>query len=226
MMKRVIIILLLLALCLSLLLPAFAAEDTFVPSIGYKDGPVIEDAEMESMDVEECLVITSLKGAEEKSTDISQGSRDLLLEVYAKLAAGEMKLPAGEGFVIRELVDVSWKQVGCVEAEHPHEEDLKKDSVTVTLELEMGITAENELLVYAYHNGQWDQVKDVKINGDGTITCVFEHFCPVAFTVRQEPGGSQTGDVAGENLMRYVVLMTLSAVAVAVLMLRRRKHTR
>jgi hypothetical protein len=225
-MKRVIVILILLALCLSLLLPAFAAEDTFVPSIGYKDGPGLEDAKMDSEDVNSCLVITSLKAAQEKTTDISQKGRDLLLEIYQKLDSGEMKLPVGEGFVIRELVDISWKQEACVDAEHPHQQELNKEGVTVTLELEMGITEKNELFVFAYHNGQWDPVKEVKINGDGTVTCVFEHFCPVAFAFRQEAGGSQTGDAAREDLMGYVMLMTLSAAAILLLVLRRRKHTR
>ena len=225
-MKRVIVILLLLALCLSLLLPAFAAEDDFVPSISYKDGPEITDAEMESEDVEECLVITSLKGATEKTTDIAQEDRDLLLEVYGKLMSGEMKLPTGEGFVIRELVDLNWSQTGCVEDEHTHEEELKKENVTVTVDFDLGLNVDSELLVFAYHDGAWDRVEDVRINGDGTITCVFEHFCPVAFSVRQEPGGSQTGDEARESLMLYGVLMALSMTAVAVLVICRKKHTR
>ena len=225
-MKRVIVILLLLALCLSLLLPAFAAEDDFVPSISYKDGPEITDAEMESEDVEECLVITSLKGAAEKTTDIAQEDRDLLLEVYGKLMSGEMKLPTGEGFVIRELVDLNWSQTGCVEDEHTHEEELKKENVTVTVDFDLGLNVDSELLVFAYHDGAWDRVEEVRINGDGTITCVFEHFCPVAFSVRQEPGGSQTGDEARESLMLYGVLMALSMTAVAVLVICRKKHTR
>lgn len=224
-MKRVIVILLLLALCLSFLLPAFAAED-FVPSIGYKDGPQIIEAEMEAQDVLDCLIVTSLKGAEEKTTDISQEARDLLLEVYEKLKSGEMKLPAGEGFVVRELVDLSWKEEDCVEKEHTHEEDLKKEGVTVTVKLDLGVTVANELLVYSYHDGQWEQVKEVSINEDGSITCVFEHFCPVAFTVRQQGGGSQTGDLARQSLTLYGVLMVLSMAAIVVLIVRRKRHTR
>lgn len=40
-MKKVICLLIVLMLCLSMAAPAFAAEDDFVPSIGYKDGPKI-----------------------------------------------------------------------------------------------------------------------------------------------------------------------------------------
>lgn len=225
-MKKGMVAIALLAICLSLICPAFAAEDTFVPSISYKDGPEIINAELETEEVEPCLVVTSLKGAAEKSTDISQDSRDLLLEVYEKLNSGEMKLPTGEGFVIRELVDVSWKQVGCVEEEHTHEEDLNKEGVTVTIALDMGIDANTDILVYAYHDGQWEPIKSAVNNGDGTVTCEFEHFCPVAFAVREQTSGSDTGDTARESLILWGVLMAVSLAGIVVLAISRKKHTR
>lgn len=225
-MKKGIVVIALLAICMSLICPAFAAEDTFVPSIGYKDGPEIIEGELENEEVEVCLVVTSLKGAAEKSTDISQAARDLLLEVYEKLNSGEMKLPTGEGFVIRELVDLSWEQVGCVEQEHTHEEDLEKEGITATIALNMGVDANTDILVYAYRDGQWELIESVKNNGDGTVTCVFEHFCPVAFAVREQTGGSETGDTARGSLILWGVLMAVSLVAIVVLAIRRKKHTR
>lgn len=225
-MKKGIVVIALLAICMSLVCPAFAAEDTFVPSIGYKDGPEIIDAELETEDVEACLVVTSLKGAAEKTTDISQAARDLLLQVYEKLNSGEMKLPGADGYVIRELVDVSWKQIGCVEEKHTHEDDLEKEGVVVNIDLEMGIDANTDILVYAYRDGQWALIESAKNNGDGTVTCVFEHFCPVAFAVREQTGGSQTGDTARGSLILWGVLMAVSLVAIVVLAIRRKKHTR
>lgn len=225
-MKKGIVAIALLAICLSLICPAFAAENAFVPSISYKDGPVIIGAKMETEDVASCLVVTSLKAATEKTTDISQEARDLLLDAYAKLESGEMKLPLEEGYVIRELVDVSWKQTACVEEKHTHDEDLKKEAVTVTIDLELGIDANTDLLVYAYRNGQWEPIESAKNNGDGTITCVFEHFCPVAFAVREQTGGSETGDTARGSLILWGVLMVVSLTAVVVLTINRKKHTR
>ena len=161
-MKKGIVVVALLAICVSLVCPAFAAEDTFVPSIGYKDGPEIIDAELETEDVEACLVVTSLKGAAEKTTDISQAARDQLLQVYEKLNSGEVKLPGADGYVIRELVDVSWKQIGCVEEKHTHEDDLEKEGVVVDIDLEMGIDANTDILVYAYRDGQWALIESAK----------------------------------------------------------------
>lgn len=225
-MKKGIVAIALLAICMSLICPAFAAEDTFVPSISYKDGPEIIDAEQKNEDVEECLVVTSLKGAVEKLTDISQDDRDLLLEVYEKLKSGEIKFPAGEGFVIRELVDLSWKQIGCVEEKHSHEEDLEKEGISVTIDLAMGLDANMEIQVYAYHDGQWEPIESAKNNGDGTVTCVFEHFCPVAFAVREQTGGSDTGDTARGSLILWGVLMAVSLTAIVVLVISRKKRTR
>lgn len=225
-MKKGIVAIAVLAICLSLVCPAFAAEDTFVPSIGYKDGPEINDAEMNGEEMERCLVVTSLKGATEKTTDISQESRDLLLQVYDKLLSGEEKLPLEEGYIIRELVDISWKQVGCVEEKHTHEDDLDKDGVTVTIELEMGIDANTDYLVFAYRDGEWGPVEVASYNGDGSVTCVFEHFCPVAFCVKTNTGNDPTGDISAQSLLIWFVLMTISMAGIVVMTANRRKHYR
>lgn len=223
-MKKGIVAIALLAICLSLICPALAAEDTFVPSIGYKDGPTIGGAEIGDENVADCLVVTSLKAAAEKTTDISQEARDLLLAVYAKLESGEMKLPLEDGYVVRELVDVSWKQAACVEEKHTHEEDLKKEEVAVTIDLDMNVEAKYDLVVLAYRDGQWGPIESVTNNGDGTITCVFDHFCPVAFAVREHTGGSETGDPAGRNLILWIALMTVSTGAIVFLTSQRRKN--
>ena len=46
-MRKIICLLCVLVLCLSLACPAFAAQNTFVPSITYKDTPDVDDAEMD-----------------------------------------------------------------------------------------------------------------------------------------------------------------------------------
>lgn len=225
-MKKVFCIMAVLVVCLTLLSPAFAAEDTFVPSISYKDSPEIDDAEMSDEEVDDCLVVTSLKGAADKSTDIAQEARDLLLDVYKELEAGDMKLALEEGYIVRELVDVSWKNAACVENEHSHKDEHEKKGVTVTLDLDLGLSTDYDLIVFAYHDGQWEPIESAVNNGDGTITCVFEHFCPAAFCVRERTGGSDTGDPAGRDLILWIALMAVSAVAILVLILRRRKSGR
>ena len=113
-MKKLICLLSALTLLVSLSVSAFAAT-SFVPSITYKDGPGLTTGTLDGEDVTDCLVITSIKQATDKTTDITQAERDHLLDVYAKLKAGTMKLPLDENYVIRELVDVSFRQDGIMQ---------------------------------------------------------------------------------------------------------------
>jgi hypothetical protein len=216
-----------LAICLTLISPALAAEDTFVPSISYKDGPDIIDAEMDEEDVKDCLVVTTLKAATEKTTDVYQATRDLLLNIYEDLKNDNMKLPIEGGYIVRELVDVSWKKTNCVEnITHDHDKELEKEGVVVNIVLDMRLSADYDIAVFAYRNGQWGPIEKAEINSDGSVTCVFEHFCPVAFCVRERTGGSDTGDPAGRNLIVWIALMAVSAATILFLIIKRRKRTR
>ena len=224
-MKKMLCLIAVLALAISMFVPAFAAEDDFVPSISYKDGPQVEDAVMDGKDVAGCVVVTSIKGAKEKTTDIDQADRDLLLEVYEKLDNGSMKLPLeNEGYVVRELVDVSFAKSDCVDTAHGHKEWLAEENATIEVTFDLGIKAATNVEVLAYVNGEWVAVS-VKNNGDGTVTCVFEDFCPVAFCVDAdaEKDIPQTGDAAGQNLTRWFVLLAVSLLALVALVVNRKK---
>lgn len=225
-MRRIVCLLTVMLLCMALVLPGAAFADSFVPSVTYKDGPIIVEGDLSGEDVEDCLVVTSILAAENKTTDIRQESRDLLLEVYAKLSDGSMQLPLEGSYVIRELVDISYKQSACVEPGHIHEAELAKPDVDITVTLDLGIGKNVDVKVLHYHDGQWQSVKSVVNNGDGTLTCVFEHFCPVAFCVEEsvvDDGPAQTGDTAGRQLGLWMGAMVLSAAAAAVLVMSRRK---
>ena len=177
-MKKVICLLIVLMLCLSMAVPAFAAKDDFVPSIGYKDGPEIIKGEQDEKDVTDCLIVTTIKEAEDKVTDITQYDRDLLLDVYDKLMKDEMRLPLENDYVIRDLVDVSYKYNDCRTAEgHGNKpEELKAPGKTVTIVFDMGLAAHEKLIVMTYienpnartSEGTWVPVESVVNNGDGT----------------------------------------------------------
>ena len=224
-MKRIVCVLAALLLGMMMVCPVFAAE-SFVPSIGYKDGPEIVDAEMDEKDVLGCLVVTSIKQAEEKTTDIYQEDRDLLLDVYKKLTDGTMKLPVdSDNYVIRELVDVSFTKTGCVEAQHGHKEWLAKKGNTIKVTFDLGVTKDTEVLVLTYVNGKWVPAESVVNNKNGTVTVVVEDICPVAFVVDldkdQEP--PKTGDEMGNNLVFWIIALAASAVVLVVLLSGRRK---
>lgn len=221
-MKRMLVLLMAVLLCMSMVVPVFAAGNDFVPSITYKDGVEDKDATMDGEDVGYCVIVTSIKEAEEKTTDIFQEDRDLLLDVYDKLSDGSMKLPV-EDLTIVELVDISWAATGCVGKEHGHKEKLAQEGTTIDVTFKLSIDPKADLKVFAYVNGEWTEVT-VKANGDGTFTCTFEDFCPVAFCVEGDAleGAPATGDNA--NVFLWLAVMVIcAAVLVVILMVGRRR---
>ena len=228
-MKRILSLLAVLTLLATLAVPAWGAEDTFVPSIGYKDGPDVEKAEIEDEDVTPCLVVTSILEAKNKETDIFQEERDLLLEVYEKLRLDEMKLPLGdEDYVIRELVDISFMKSVCVEPGDEHKEWLAQEETDITVTLRTGIPAHVDVKVLVYLNGEWVVVDGVTNNNDQTITVVFPNICPVAILV---PTGTPdtppaTGDILGGMLWLWLLVLILSMAALGVLLKTRRRFLR
>lgn len=240
-MRKVICLIATLILCLGMVAPAFAAENEFVPSIEYKDPIEIIDTDFDGEDVSPCLIISTIKQATEKTTDITQHDRDLLLSVYDLLLSGEMKLPLESKYVIRDLLDVSFRYQDCRQKpDHGNKpEILAKEGITITITFKMGIGANETIKVFIFEEGeaaartgnqkvqgQWVPAKNVKNNGDGTLTVEFEDICPVAFVVEKDESTSPTGDIAGGYLMFLVIAMVVCAAGIVVLvsMKVRRQH--
>ena len=224
-MKKLVCIFAMLALCLSLVCPAFAAEDTFVPSISYKDGPEITAVD-ENYDIRH-LVVTSIKAARDKSTDITQEDRDLLLSLYEQLLSDGMKLPLfGEGdYVIRDLVHVGFT-TACRESEDGHEEKLAKKGSTIHVTFHLGISANTNVVVMSYYQGQWVNAENVVNHGDGTLSCELEDVGPVAFVVCDE-GVEPQPDPAGKNTWWWWLILLLICICIlSMMLLKRRKDSR
>lgn len=238
-MKKFVSILVALLVCCSMILPVMAAENTFVPSITYKGGlPLVgADTNMKDKDgnpigskIIDCLVVTSISEAKNKSTDISQEDRDLLLDLYEKLSDGSMKLPVEGDYVIKEMVDLSFKYDGCRKDEEHNSKDecLRQPGVTLTLTFDLQVKKNADVVVLVYVDGEWQPIESVKNNGDGTVTCVFEDICPVLFLVDAKAleDVPKTGDQMGSDLMLWVGIMgacLVGIVAVSVAMGKKRK---
>ncbi|MBQ8621409.1 MAG: hypothetical protein IJ422_03745 [Oscillospiraceae bacterium] len=235
-MKKVVALLLMLMLCISLACPAFAAENDFVPSITYKGEPEIvpteddkgepvigvvrKEKEIKSYIHDGCLLITPVAKAE-TSTAIPDEAAETLLYVYEELASGRMKLPYekaagynGEDMVIRELLDVSWL-CGTDTSDHDHPTEVRPEGIVFDVTFDLGVKASDKVIVMSYHDGQWAPIVAVVNNGDGTVTCTFEHLCPVAISVDQARNVPDTGDTS--HVMVWMLVMLLSLVALLAL---------
>lgn len=188
-MKKVISIVLAIVVCLSLVGIVAASGDAFVPSITYKPQPNIvtitaEGGEAAAMFVDEegtavspaghgCLAIVPY--AERETLD--EASRTELETVYNGLSDGSMKLPYDGELTVRELLDIA------VVCDDEHAAYLN-DGKYLVLTLDLGVAADEEVIVMSYVDGAWLEAKEVVNNGDGTVTITFAKLCPVAIAVK------------------------------------------
>ncbi len=202
-MKKVICLLVALVLCASVVFTV-AVADGFVESITYKGSPELVKPDGTGMNIvlhddkdvkdslgatdDGCLLITSVAEAK-TTTKLSEEARELLLKVYEELSEGTMVLPYdkvegidADKMVIRELLDVS------LVCDHPHKEELKKNDVAIVLSFDLGVEEDAVLSVMTYVDGEWVPAVKVTNNGDGTVTCVLEDLCPVAFSIEASGG--------------------------------------
>lgn len=236
-MKRIICLIMVMLLCASFVCTALAAEE-FVPSISYKGMPevvtvkdangndaygVLRDATgaVAGYVYEQCLLLTPVANAA-TDPDIPTEAKTELLSVYEALSNGTMQLPYGDdvdadAMVIRDLFDVSWL------CSHGHNDALIPEGVVIEMTFDLGVDAEAPVVVMTYKNDAWSEIAKVQNNGDGTITCTFEHLCPVSISVLGAGTPDATSDVLGNGMYLWIALMVVSAAAVVTVVATRRK---
>lgn len=245
-MRRAFCLAIAMILCISLICPVFAAGDKFVSSISYKGAPTLVTSKDDQNNTvygivhdgsktisglgSNCLVITPVSQAK-TSQLIPDEAEVLLLEVYDKLKSGEMKLPYdklggkvdAKKMVIRDLVDISW--LCKPDATHPdHPAEVEPEKVYLEVTFKMGVSKNTKVYVMTYKNNEWNPIEKVVNNGNGTVTCTFEHLCPVVFCVESGSvyGPAKTGDAS--NIGLWIGVMVAAAVVLgAVVVISRRK---
>lgn len=217
-MKKVISALLVLMMCLAMATNAFAAEGEFVPSISYKDSPEMNSAMTDGEDALSVLVITSIMDAQNGAGDVSDEAVKLLLDVYAKLMDGTMKLSLEKNYVIRDMFDLSFTE-SYIASNGSLVQKLERDDVSIHVTFNLGTEVPAGFVVMHYDQNEWKKLPVVD-NKDGTITVEFPHFCPVVFAV-EDAGSSDTADFFGAEL--WIGLLGLSAVAMVVVICKRRQ---
>ena len=213
-MKKIITILLALILSLTAAFGASATE--FVPSISYKDGPEIIEATLKGEEVSTCLIVTTIKQASEKSTDITEEERAKLLEVYSKLESGEMKLPLKNKYTVLELLDLSFMYEGCREnPDHKGKETAMQGGAALSVNFDLNVNANDNLKVLVCVNDEWKPVESVKINEDSTVTVSFTEICPVAFVIEE----AADTPVQDNNIGTIIAIVTAAVAAVTSIVL-------
>lgn len=234
-MKRILSLITVLVICLSLACPAFATTVVVnvAPSVSAKGAPPatfsFRDANGNVVTTD-CVVVSSVLDAKNKTTDITQEERDLLLDIYDDLSDGSMVVPVKAGYAIRDLVDVSFKYEACRQVPEHNRKDLqlKEEGVVLIGDFVLGVADNVQVAALTYIDGEWVEVESVEMLGNGIVRCVFEDICPVVFAVKTAGNASNpdTGDAAGNNMMIWVGVMAACAAGLVALVVLRRKNAK
>lgn len=225
-MKKIISLVLAVIMVFAMGVNAFAE---FVGSVGPVSGVVsarIIDENgntIEELYVEEhCLVVTHITEIDEAHPDVSEEVKHLV-EVYNKLVNGEMEIPYAQYGYDTNMIMVDLYDATFICDNHPAE--IAPIGIRVELVLEANVAAGQKVCVMSYKDGKWAPIVSAVNNNDGTVTCVFEDFCPISISVGNGTGDSVTvgGNEANPNTGAPVMLGAVVAVSAAAVFASKRK---
>ena len=246
-MRRILCVLTVLLLCMSMVLPVFAADDGFVPSITYKPNPELvpvqgedgeeyigyvrdQDGNILSGVSEGCLRITPIAYVWDEEIEVPEKIEELLLFIYNSLNDGSMEMPYEKheadldpaNMVVRDLFDARWS---CEE----HPKMLEPEGVVLELTFDLGVVADAQIFVQTYDEvtKEWSPIVDVVNNGDGTVTCTFEHLCAIEFSMPVKAATSApVVEAQKPNVLPWIIILIAAAcAAVAVVVVKNKKKT-
>ena len=182
--------------------------------------------------MQDCLLIPPVSKVDTQEALPDEAAEELKT-VYKELSQGDMKLPyekvedvKADEMVILELLDLPWL-CGTETSNHDHPTEVEPEGVVFDVTFKLGVSADAKVVVMTYKDGEWNPIAGVTNNGDGTVTCVFEHLCPVAISVEQAEkdaiDNAQTGDDA--NIGVWVGVMAVALIGLLVLVIVYRRQT-
>ena len=161
------------------------------------DMPVIEvknenqEVVYEAPVVELVVTAVSQVQADDSSLVISEEAAEILKEAYEQLNDEDFRLAENIPEQIEQLKDMGLDEENVNAAvvtalfdvtvlTEELETYLAEEGHTVDLTFKADVPAGHTVVVMVYKESKWQLIENVAVNGDGTITCTFAHFCPVA----------------------------------------------
>ena len=205
-----------------------AAPGGFISSPSGNKTPEILEFTMDGEDCSAQLKITPFsqketlpevdgKNLEDAYNDIISAPNITVLTPELKDLADDLGLP-GQNLAVSDLFDISLDD--CTHTENGH------SNFSIKLNAE---TLENFVGLMYKHDGEWKVVGDAKVTGDDKDTLTFstDEISPFAIIVNSngthiDVPQPPTGDI---NLVPYIVLMAVSAVALVLVGMRLKKES-
>ncbi len=221
-MKKILSVVLALFIFMSMGLTVFAAPGTFLESPSNNPAPELTEATNESEDCTADVVITGYSDRENLSDEL----RKQLDDAYGSIAsatdltklnddlakiAKDKNIP-GSSLAVSELFDMHY--IDC----ETHDEH---GNFIITLKPE---TLKNFVGLMQYINGEWKLVKNAKVINGNQLSFKVKDLSAMAIVVNPDADkpSTQTGD--NSKIIIYIVIMAISAAAIAIIMVRSKKQ--
>ena len=249
MMRKALCLLTAMLLCLSLTIPVFAAEAVYVPSITAKPAPELEhsvqegtgepmihvkneEKEIVHASPVENLVITSVAEVmAEQPVRISEEAQEVLKEAFETLDTKGAEVFAEIPELVQKAQETNIKVENLVVVDlfdvtilnEELERYLNVEGHTVELTFARDIPADQQVYVMVFKENKWQLAEEAVNNGDGTITCTFEHFCPVAILTAPASAAVEPEVQTQNAVFPWWILLVAAAVVVTVLVVKGKK---
>ncbi|MEE1327293.1 MAG: hypothetical protein UHS47_01975, partial [Oscillospiraceae bacterium] len=127
---------------------------------------------------------------------------------------------ADANMVIRDLFDARWT---CEE----HPEMIAPEGVVLEITFDLGVVEDAEIFVTTYdeETKAWTGIVKTVNNGDGTVTCTFEHLCAIAFSMGIVEDPAPVEEPAGMGILLWIILLVIAVVAVVVILVSKKKKS-
>lgn len=238
-MRRMVCLITVLMMCMSLALPVYAAENSFVPSITYKPNPeiktvkneageeyigIIRNANGEIIDYvgHSCIQITPVAHIWDEEIEVPEEIDQLLSFIYQELSLNNMVIPYEDheagldpaNMVIRDLLDLRW---ACEE----HREMVAEEGVVLELTFDLGVVADAQIFAMTYdeETGKWSPIVEAVNNGDGTVTCIFERLGAVEFSMPIAAATVAVDEAPSANVLPWIIVLVCAVVAAVVVVI-------
>lgn len=235
-MKKTISLLTAVIMVLCMAIPAFAAEDSFTPSVEVKGAPVIVPQAFDG-DMFDALVLDEdeevIEGIDEVTEENPAG--EIIVTAYSEIETADSRVNVvymeesyeevldaqslkelneaiPEGMVVRDFFDITL--VGTYE-------NMFEEGKLLCIKFDLGVDANENIQVLTRCSDEtgWQFVKSVTNNGDGTVTVIFHELCPVIFLTDSSDvkvESPATSDISTAALWFVTVLCGAGAICMLV----------
>ena len=102
---------------------------------------------------------------------------------------------------------------------------LEPEGVVLELTFDLGVVADAEIFVQTYDEAanEWSPIVSVVNNGDGTVTCVFEHLCAIEFSMPVAGASVPAEEVQSPSMLPWIIALIVAIIAFIIILIAKKE---